>query len=218
MAKMSGSALGQFRNKFGNAVTAMWQSINVARIYQPIVSNPRTEKQQQVRARFAALASLAKQFRAVLLVGLRKYARSLTSTSYGTFIQLNWDTVDVGSDPVTINYAELQLSHGGTQKPVVTATNWGSETHLKVFVDYEYPIINGVTSANDEVYLVIMDKTEERVAISTPGFADAGSVEIVLDESWNGRTAAAFMFVISRVPTSDGLASDTVYVGSGEVQ
>ena len=219
MAKISGSAMGQFRNKFGNAVAAMWQSINVARIYQPAVSNPNTEKQVQVRARFSALVKLAKSFRSALIVGLRKFARSKVSTIYGTFTQLNWEAVGASSpDDVTVNYSELVITEGSAVNATYATPEWGEGTHLKVSVGFTYPQIEGVTSMADELYMVLYAPDLGESILSHAVMASGDAIEVTVPSNWNGLQAHMWCFTISRYPTTDGSASRSVYLGHNEIQ
>lgn len=219
MAKISGSAMGQFRNKFGNAVTAMWQSINVARIYQPAVSNPNTEKQQAVRARFGAAVKLAKSFRAALIIGLKKFARSQVSTIYGTFTKLNWEAIGASSpDDITINYSELVVTEGSAQNATYATPEWGEGTHLEVSVGFDYPQIAGVTDVADELYMVLYAPDLGESILSRGVIATGDAIVIEVPSTWNGLQAHMWCFTISRLAATNGEASHSVYLGHNEIQ
>lgn len=211
--------MGRFVNKFGNAVGLMWQDINVARIYVDDVANPNTEKQQVVRNRFRVLAQMAKRFRATLITGLLKYARSLTSTIYGTFVSLNWDCVEVSDpDAPIINYSELRISNGACEKPVLGSIVWGTETHLTVEVTFTYPEIADVTTQNDEAYLVLYCPDTNSSLISTPALVSGGGITLECPATWNGMQVYAWLFCVSRLEATNGQASPSIYCGHGELQ
>lgn len=218
MAIINGSALGQFKNKFGNAVTAKWLGKNVARIYQPDVRNPQSEKQTQVRARFYGLSKLAKSMRPALLVGMVRNARDLSNTAYGRFVQLNWSAVEAADyENITINWSELKVSMGSGQAPVPGTQDWGTTEHLTVNVKFSYPILPDITSAADEIYMVLHCPDRDETYLSRAALASAEEVEYAVPSTWNGMQAYAWLFSVCHVPALEGAISPSVYVGHAEI-
>lgn len=56
------SIIGKGTGKLGGSVFAVSEGRQIVREYQPKVSNPRTEKQQEQRAKFSGLVLLAREF------------------------------------------------------------------------------------------------------------------------------------------------------------
>lgn len=218
MAIINGSALGQFKNKFGNAVTAKWLDKNVARIYQPDVRNPQSESQTQVRARFYGLSKLAKSMRPALLTGMLGNARDNSNTTYGRFIQLNWEAVDAASyDDITVNYSELKVSMGSGISPVPGTPDWGTTTHLTIVVPFTYSILEDITSSADEIYMVLYCPDRDETYMSRPALVSAEEVEYAAPSTWNGMQAYAWLFSVCHVPALEGAVSPSIYVGHGEI-
>lgn len=218
MAIISGSAMGQFKNKFLNAVTQKWNGLNVARGYQPDVFNPNTNKQQLVRARFAAAIKMAKAFRAALKLSMLSLARSLHSTMYGTFCSINWDAISAGSpDDVTIDLASIKISKGGLQGVESTSIDWGTQEHLTIKVTFADNTGVGDADANDEVYLVVYQDDLQQAVISTASTRSTGSVGVEVPAEFNGMTGHCYLFCVGQGVNTVGMVSDSVYAGNGEI-
>lgn len=218
MAIISGSAMGQFKNKFLNAVTQKWNGLNVARGYQPDVFNPNTNKQQLVRARFSAAIKLAKALRATLKLSMLSLARSLHSTMYGTFCSINWDAINASQpDDVTIDYSAMKVSKGGLQGVESDTIDWGAQEHLTVKATFADNTGVGDADANDEVFLVLYQPELEQSVVSSSSTRSTGSVGVVLPNAWNGMTAHAYLFCVGQGVNTAGMVSDSMYVGNGEV-
>lgn len=90
------SLIGKGTGKLGGSVFAISEGRQIVREYQPKVGNPRTEKQQEQRARFSGLVLLAREFAPSLMYLGRKAGVS----ERNEFVRRN-----TGDDTIVINLA-----------------------------------------------------------------------------------------------------------------
>lgn len=219
MAVISGSALGNFKNKFGNAVTAKWLNKNVARIYQPDVANPNTNPQKLVRARFSASVKFAASVGSFLRTVTRSLARSLGMTVYGWFVKANWAYVSASSPAdVTIDYSSVKLADGSLEGISVSTVDWGTTTHLTIKVQWATQSASADCDPNDEIYMVAYNPELGKSVMSAAMLRSDGAGEIEVPASFNGMAVHVWAGVIGKGTTTQGRTSDSVYVGHDEVQ
>lgn len=218
MAKITGSALGEFRNKFGNSVTAKWLGINVAKIYQPIVSQPNTNKQQVVRARFGALAKLGKSMKPALRTLMHTECRRMNTTVYGWFNGANWSTVTASSpEDITLNYPDMVLSDGGLEGVTFGTVDYGSSQHLTITAEYTDNSDAETKDENDDVYIIAYVPQLKQALISTPSSRSTAEVSLSVPAGWSGLTCHLWGAVVGQGDNTYGQVSPSVYIGHGEV-
>lgn len=219
MAIISGSALGNFKNKFGNAVTAKWLNKNVARIYQPDVANPKTNPQKIVRARFSSAVKFAASVGSFLRTVTRSLARSLGMTVYGWFVKVNWESV-ASSDPdvVTIDFSSVMLAEGSLEAIAVSSVDWGATEHLQIKAQWAAQAASVDCDPDDLVYLVAYSPELGKSGMSEPFTRSTGAGEIDLPATFNGMNVHLWAAVVGNGDTTKGRTSDSVYVGHDEVQ
>lgn len=219
MAIWYGSALGRGKNKFGNAVLAKWKGLNVFKIYNPEVANPNTEKQQMVRERFATCASLAKQMRTPITMGLKALADALNSTIYGVFISENWRAV-LATTPgsVVVNYSELVLAKGGLPGVSVLRLDLGANEHLTIEVQYAGNVGQEGTDSTDEVYAYVYNSEMKQGVLSSSSIRSENSVSVAVPNAWDGMRVEVYLLVMGRGDNTNGQVADSVFAGGGEVQ
>lgn len=210
---------GKVVNKAGGLVWALWNGLNTQRAHNAHVSNPRTTRQLQVRAHFSVLAQLAKAFRPTLLMAMHSTAKAATNTIYGLFIKQNYSVVSISAGGlVTVDYSSLKPTKGGCVPVQSTgAIDWGSTEHLTIQV----PISSeGRTDENkdDEVHIVVFDPESKVSVLSMGATRSDDKVSVVCPASFNGVTCHMYMFAVSNEEQTMGMPSDSIYLGSHEVE
>ena len=219
MAIITGSALGRFRNKVGNVVTAKWLNKNVARIYVDQISNPNTNSQKLVRARFSAAVKMAAACGSFLRTVARSVARSLGMTIYGLFVKLNWDAV-AASDPdaVTIDFSSVLMTQGSVETINAGTINWGTTQTGVVSVAWSAQTPNADCADEDEVYLCLYNPITNKSVMSSATTRSTMSASINAPTSFLGIECHLYLAIVGKGETTDGRVSDSLYLGHGEVQ
>ena len=219
MAIITGSALGRFRNKVGNVVTAKWLNKNVARIYVDQVSNPNTNKQKLVRARFSAAVKMAAACGTFLRTTARSLARSLGMTIYGLFVKLNWESISASSpDDVTIDFSSVVMTQGSIETVNTSAINWGTSQTGVISTTWSAQTPNADCDDNDEVYLCLFNPVTNKSVMSGLSTRSMLAASVNAPTSFLGIDCHLYLAVVGKGETTDGRVSDSVYLGHGEVQ
>ena len=205
------------KNKLGNYIHYIRGGVQMARAYPEFVSNPKTERQLGVRAKFAAVSRLARPLSPVLAIG---FAHLVDANHSGRniFFKRNYGavTINASTGAVTINYDELEISSGN-----LIGVNFGSPdfaTAGKVVV----PITDGNTGVigarpTDKVMLAAYNPTFGRIAMSTELFTrDQNEVQVTLPHAWSGTEVELYAFVTRDGGTADD-TSTSMWLGSGTV-
>ncbi|MBR6844230.1 MAG: hypothetical protein IKM79_03915 [Bacteroidales bacterium] len=219
MGKIKASSLGMFRGKIGNVVTYITRGKNIVRIYTDTVGNPRTDKQQIVRARFSKLTKLGSDFTSALSIGFSYLAKQRRNFPGNNFITGNWEAVSASSpDEVTVNYAELKVAQGPLPEVTFGAVDWGSEEHLTIAVTFDGNVGTPRTDSDDEVYIFAYVPELGQGLLSSPAVRSAGEISLTVPAGWNGMTAHLWGFAVGKGSNNNGQVSDSAYVGHAEVQ
>lgn len=223
MGKQISGILGPYTGKIGNVVGGKWRGRYTTRVYTSEVANPNTEKQQQVRARFAELAKLASAMKCPIDMGFYYPAKSQKVLEQNVFFTENWRAVLATSvDDVIVNYSELLLSKGPLPSMVPGTADWGSTEHLTLNFPFTANIGQGcggaAVSATDEIYVYIYSEELEQGMLSSSALASGSSVTMTVPNAWSGIEVHAWMFLIGRESSNALKACNSVYIGHGEIQ
>lgn len=218
MAINNGGVYGRNRNKAGGVVWFKWNALQVFREYVAQISNPRTDKQQMVRARFKQCMRVARMARRALNIAMHSICRSMSTTVYGWFVKKNWEAVSATSpDDVTINWAEVVVSEGNCDAVTFGAVDWGAEEHLTIAVTFSGNL-SETNDADDEVYLLGIVPELNQSVLSSAAVRSAGEVSLICPAGWNGMDVHLYGFVVSQDETSLGTPSDSSYIGHHELE
>lgn len=224
MGKQISGILGPYTGKIGNVVGGKWRGRYTTRVYTSEVANPNTEKQQQVRARFAELAKLASAMKCPIDMGFYYPAKQQRVLEQNVFFTENWRAVLATSvDDVIVNYSELLLSKGPlpSVQPVLPV-DWGSTEHLTLEFPFSVNIGEGCggssVSATDEVYAYIYSPELGQGMLSSSALASGQSVTMTVPNAWSGVEVHAWLFLIGREANNALKACNSVYVGHAEIQ
>lgn len=99
------SPLSKGSGKLGSTVFAVNSGVQIAREYQPKVSNPNTEAQQDTRARFKLMSQLSAVMAPVIAI-----KKDGLKTARNQFQSLNFDIVEYTNENASINLNLVQLT------------------------------------------------------------------------------------------------------------
>ena len=103
--------------KIENIVVSQMGGVSIARAYQPNVSNPKTDKQVDQRARL----KLASQIAAAMSPVIAMAKQGLVS-GRNQFISKNMDLITASAGTAQMQFANIQLTNGSVPLPGLKAT------------------------------------------------------------------------------------------------
>lgn len=216
MSKNFKGYMGDQIGKLGTAVGRRWKGKMVYSAYQGKVSNPNTEAQQLVRARFAVLGKMASAFLSTLQLGLKRWAVRLRLTEGDVFVKTNYAAVEGESaDALTVGYDQLAVAQGP-----LTGVQFGSAVFTTPLTP-TVPIAEGNVGvdgakSDDKVYLVAYSPDKQKaVRSTTPVSRSDANATVSVPASWQGLKVHLYGFVQSA--SDKTLVSDSEYIGFGNI-
>lgn len=236
MAKIVG-IIGSGHGKLGNTVLAVRRGVQIARVYQPVVNNPKSARQELSRAKMSLAVKSLRPMKRFINMGWQK-----SNPSY-QFQQAVAQAIPVGNNIITGGAGtELFfdpetcmpcLSNGTLSKPITADLDFtmanlvrfkavGSESDH--FTPSGTPIKLGLVACvyNDAVGIAI-------TGTFTEGEAGNFSAEIIVPENWSGMEVYVYCFTKQLPEGINGLAtirtpwrfpsevSPTALVGTGTI-
>lgn len=107
---------GTGSGKLGSSVFSVTAGEQVVRQYQPVVTNPSTSAQVNVRARLKLISQLSAVMNDVIAI-----PRQGNVTSRNIFVKDNFDKTFAANGQATVDLSALSLTRGGMQIPAVIA-------------------------------------------------------------------------------------------------
>lgn len=199
--------------RLGNNVFYARRGVQMARIWQPVVSNPKTAKQTLTRAKFTILTQMAQKFGNIIQIGF-KDALTSAQTSRNLFVKYNYKLVS-GTNPADfeVAYDEIRISKGSL--PVLTFGTVNYQTPQSVIIPISDGNINDVGASGDDRLAFAIYCPELNKVVTTIGShsrSDA-NVTIAVPNLWSGMKVHVYAFAISASDANK--VSNTIYVGSG---
>lgn len=168
---------GKGSGKVGSSVFAISGGEQIVREYNPVVSNPNTDAQQKVRARFKLLSQLAASLASVLA-----FEKKGLVSKRNQFISKNFSATSTEGKVAKIDLESILISNGA--KPSFTLANTGDTTGVGfnleaqsvsgsnyeglVFITIWVDEANGLTVMNSEVKEVEAEAGESQdIVLST---------------------------------------------------
>lgn len=103
--------------KIENIVVSQMGGVSVARAYQPNVSNPKTDKQVDQRARLKLASQMAAAMSPVIAI-----PKNGLISARNAFIRKNMDLITAIKGTAQMMFAKIQLTNGSIPLPAVSAT------------------------------------------------------------------------------------------------
>lgn len=215
MAIYNAGYLSPIRKKLGNAVGRKWRTLDVLAVYQPFVSNPRTEPQQLVRTRFGKLAQIAMMLSAGVSKGFEGICKGTKVPQRSMFIKKNWNHVhaDVPGSS-TVDWEELTIAQGGLAIPVIGALTAPSANTIKLALNDAGQGDPTVISTADEVYMVLANPNKSMGLISATTLRVEEEIEMSVPSNWVGDRLHAYVFAIGKGNQDLDKISNSIYGGS----
>lgn len=228
MAIITGGLHGLARKKVGNVVYRDWRNMVVASAYNPNVQNPKTNGQQIVRERFAAISNLAKKMAVGLAVGFKNFCAGTKVPTRSMFIKRNWSKVGVTDpgNPATFSYDEMVVADGQLEPPIFGTPSFATAGTIKIpHTPNEQELVNGQDSVMCLVYNV--DKKRSQFLYADDRDSDT-DITLLMPTGWAGDRVHVWGFCVSESDNTQsysgvtreykkGDASPSVYIGMGEI-
>ena len=201
MAKYYSSTFGKISGKHGNAVAVIRQDGSTyLRIYKK-PSNPRTDKQQAHRAKFALSSRALVPFNPIFktTIGVTNGISTARSYAFRNAIEGEYPSL-------SMNYEKLMFSFGPIER--LHNTSFGiNEGVVSLCWDFQ-KMYN--CNANDSVSLVVFNKGDNQaVHIEDVALRSDKTVDIDIRDSWAGADLYLWAYV-----TSGDKISDSVFVSN----
>lgn len=148
--------LGGLRKKVGSVVGASWKGIPVLRIYQPVVSNPKTAKQVTVRTGFKAYALLASAILAAYIKPLWDRT-AVRMSGYNAFLKANAQLIKNGGNPFDEAFIATKGKMDATPIASVAVTAAG------ITVTWDPTATGRYALPTDVPYLLVLDQANQKV-------------------------------------------------------
>lgn len=135
MAKIVG-LIGSVRGKLGNSVMAVRRGVQIARVYQPVVANPKSRRQEYSRAKFGLAVFVTKPLARIFNIGWGKEAPTYTFQKAISLIVPNENGVitNAGNDKLSVSVPNLlsKVSAPGLVPPLIGTPDLSEEGMVTV--------------------------------------------------------------------------------------
>ncbi len=208
MGKCSQGVFGMWTKKVGNVVGRVVDGVNVYSIYQPNVSNPNTQGQQQTRSKFTLLTkfiSLANNFAKMGVARIRK-----SGTWLSLLIGRNFATGITGTWPnYRIDVSKIKFSFGNVDNAYnMTASAQGND------LSFSWTDNSGIGTALETdkfCFLVINEDKECAIYDTEASDRSTRQASVSLPSSWTGDTCQVYGYFRR---TDGDEVSDSYYFGN----
>lgn len=205
---------GNFSGKIGNVVGASWKGKGVMRIRPASVSNPRTEKQQTIRGKFALVGRFAAKMSSLIADGFKSHAIGITAHNASMAYNLRYGMS--GSYPdLSLNMDEMKISIGDL--PIAMDLNAIKSGSNGIQFSWTDNSNEPGAASNDLMSIGIYDAEKEK-ALKFPGKFNRSEASGFLEipSHWLDRTIHVFAFFKSQTHAAgtEFYVSESMYLGS----
>lgn len=190
MGTIKQGILGGFSGKVGTVVGSTWKSVHYMRALAINISNPRTEKQQNQRSKFATTINFVKTMTPFIRFGYKEYSRQQSTFNAAVSYILKHATKNDGEN-VSIDYNKALVTRGSLM-PALDATVTVSDSKA-AFVWTDNSGMGDATT-KDAAMLLAYNKDREMAVydIAAATRADA-KAELKLPANWNDDALAVYL-------------------------
>lgn len=210
MAKQANGFLGGFSGRLGPAVGYQWNGRWCVRALPRMVTNPRTEAQQEHRAMFKQEVLLAAQMRWAVNVGMKEVARQMGMTAQNLFVKANQQAFCMVDGELKVDYPALQVSMGPVAPVAITKATVDEGNVLTV--RFEKNPEHRAASAYDSVYLWVYSAEAGKGYLVNAVYRRAKRIDVLLPE-W---LCDSGLHLYAFVQDKDGRCSSTAYGRLGQ--
>lgn len=216
MSKNAKGILGDQVGKVGPVVGKRWMGLQVYSAYQPNVRNPKTAKQQLVRAKFTLLSQLSRGFRSAINLGFHDESIAANKTRYNMFFKANYGNI-TGNSIETLGYdpEDIVVAAGSLANVVTGVADFSAP--MQVTVPITSPSSTGEPgyNVNDTVYLVAYSEATGFAVISDGSATrNDNSVSVNVPASFQGAQACLYVFTVAE---NGQISSASTFAGVGNI-
>lgn len=226
MSKNYSGYMGPQIGKLGPAVGFKWKNKNVFRAYNPWPKNPNTQKQQDARQIFGAMASLSRLMSTAINFGFKFQADAEGTTTRGLFMKKNKGVITFPSGTKTIDYSSVKVAEGTLSKPFFGTPDF--DTPGQMVVSYESNVTGPATKDDQIIIIAVNPSLDEAVVGKGTRGTSSSSISVVMPSHWAGMEVHVYGFARATIeePTFiedyngniyPGQPSDSSYLGKGTV-
>lgn len=143
------SPLSKGSGKLGSTVFAVNSGVQIAREYQPKVTNPNTEAQQDTRARFKLMSQLSAVMAPVIAI-----KKDGLKTARNQFQSINFGIVEYENENASINLNQVQLTKSNRSFAGFSADRSGG-TAINV------ELLAGMAATADRIVYIAYEKQDD---------------------------------------------------------
>jgi hypothetical protein len=226
MSKNYSGYMGPQIGKLGPAVGFKWKNKNVFRAYNPWPKNPNTQKQQDARQIFGAMASLSRLMSTAINFGFKFQADAEGTTTRGLFMKKNKGVITFTGGTKTIDYSSIKVAEGSLASPVFGTPDF--DTPGQMDISYESNV-TGAATKDDQIIIIAVNPSRDEAVVGKGTRGTGGSsINIPLPSHWAGTAVHVYGFARATVeePTFiedyngniyPGQPSNSFYLGTGTV-
>lgn len=208
--------LDGFVGKVGTVVGSFWKGKPVMRAYKRQVADAKTEAQELLRTRFAAIGSLSGAFISAIRLGFKEVAKRKKWTEGDVFVNENWGCVQADTPgAATVDYTELVIAKGNLPEAQFGAASFADPLSVEVPMTDSSEVIGA--SALDKVYLFVYSPEAGAGMLGDVKFRPDESIACTVPAYWNGHRVHVWGFAIGGGADNMGVISNSRYLGSGTI-
>lgn len=182
-------------------------------------SNPNTEKQQLVRARFLFMTKLSSVFEQSSLLAMKSRANSNGMFPNNMFFALNYKNI-TGTTPdnVSIDPTKILVSDGNLPGVVFSSTIGTATPGTLTVTVTDVQATAPRASDEDNIYVVAYCPDADMAIMSAPARrTDGATLSVRYPAGWSGLEVQVYGFVMGGLEKTNGKASRSEYIGHAEL-
>lgn len=202
--------LGQFVNKVGSVVGRVRLGVNVMSIYQPNVSNPRTEAQQTQRLRFSLLAEMS-SICGSFIAFVNRSLKGRGQTAQNVFMRSNFK-----AGAVTGTYPNLRIEFGnmvfgGGSLMGLYSPN-AALVEDSLVIGWTDNSGEGNASTTDKINVILINSSKKASFVGLEaGERGQTTISLTPPAAWSGDAVEVYVVVTNLANTA---VSESYYLGS----
>lgn len=209
--------LDGFVGKVGTVVGSFWKGKPVMRAYKRQVADAKSEAQELIRTRFAAIGSLASSFYSAIVIGFKQVAKAKKMTEGDIFVKENWEAVTADTPGAAVAaYSEMVLAKGHLPEAQFGAASFADPLSVEVPMTDSSDVIGA--DANDKVYIFVYSPEAGAGMLGDVKFRSDASIACTVPAYWNGHRVHVWGFAVGGGTDNMGVISNSRYLGSGTIQ
>lgn len=236
MAKITG-LIGSGHGKLGNTVMTVRRGQQIARVYQPVVANPKSARQQLSRAKMRLAVATLRPFIYALRAGWNKERPGYEfQKAVGIAIPVTNGIIEGAGDSLEVVPAELRACLSAPLLEPIAADapdfSQASQVGVRVFAAESAFVDDGGNPIDVGAVVVVWNQATSAVVtkMQTITYSASGSpVTVPVPSRWSGMPVHVYAFV-KQIPAGiNGIDTETlpwrfpaktsaaVYVGEGDI-